>query len=182
MILKKINEDLKKGNYDDILFSDEARFGTNTKLGYGWFKKGERPRVKIKIGYLSFYIYAAISAITGENFSASFPYVNTHCMNEFLECLSEKYKGKKIALIIDGAGWHKSKTLKIPENIDIFILPPYSPELNPTERFWQFVKQNVFYNKFFEALEPLEKCIETFINSLQNSTIAQICKNKYLDV
>jgi transposase len=83
---------------------------------------------------------------------------------------------------MDGAGWHKSKDLKIPENIDIFLLPPYSPELNPVERFWRYLKQNVLHNRLFETLESLEASLDVFINSLQNFTIVQLCKNNYLNV
>jgi transposase len=164
------------------LFGDEARFGNNSKLGYGWFKKDERPCLKVKIGYLSFYIYAAISIKTGENFSIQLPYVNTESMNVFLENLSKNYPGKKIAFIIDGAGWHRSKDLKIPENIDIFLLPPYSPELNPVERFWEHVKQNVLRNKLFESSEPLELATEAFFNSLSNRNVLQICNVNYWDI
>jgi transposase len=152
------------------------------KLGYGWFKKGERPRLKVKIGYLSFYVYTAISIKTGENFSLQLPYVNTESMNVFLENLSKNYSGKKIAPILDGAGWHRSKDLKVPENIDIFLLPPYSPELNPVERFWAYVKQNALRNRLFESLEPLELSAENFINSLQNCKVLQICNANYLDI
>jgi transposase len=164
------------------LFGDESRFGTRTQIGYGWFKKNERTTVKVNIGYLAFYIYTAISAITGEHFSAKFPNVDTDCMNAFLENLSKHYEGKRIALIIDGAGWHKSKDLKTPKNIDIFLLPPYSPELNPVERFWAFVKQNILRNRLFESLTELQLNLEKFICSLQNSTIAQICKVNYMDI
>jgi transposase len=173
---------LKAENDDDLLFGDEARFGNNSKLGYGWFKKGTRPRVKIKIGYLSFYIYAAISIKTGEHFAAQFPDVDTACMNGFLKDLSENYVEKKIALIIDGAGWHKSKKLKIPENIDIFLLPPYSPELNPAERLWEHVKKNTLYNRLFETLKHLEYAVEAFMRSLQKSTILQLCNLTYLTI
>jgi transposase len=131
---------------------------------------------------LSFYIYAAISIKTGENINVRLPYVNTESMNVFLENLSKNYQGKKIAFIIDGAGWHKSKDLKVPENIDIFLLPPYSPELNPVERFWGYIKQNVLRNKLFESLEPLELAAENFINSLQNCRVLQICNIDYLDI
>jgi transposase len=64
-------------------------------------------------------------------------------MNEFLKILSENYQGQRIAIIMDGAGWYRSKNLKIPENIDIFLLPPCLPELNPVERFWRYLKQNM---------------------------------------
>ncbi|GHT92573.1 hypothetical protein FACS1894122_06590 [Alphaproteobacteria bacterium] len=118
--LKKINEELKKKPYDAILFSDEARFGTRTKIGHGWFKKGVRTLGKVNIGYKAFYVYTAIDAKTGSNFSTGFPHVDTATMNIFLQEFSKIYEGLTIALIIDGAGWHKSDDLEIPENIDIF--------------------------------------------------------------
>jgi len=100
------------------LFSDESRFGNRTQIGYGWFKKNERTTVKVDIGYLAFYIYAAISAITGKQFSAKLLDVDTECMNTFLEDFSKHYEGKKIALIIGEAGWYKSKRLKVHKNIN----------------------------------------------------------------
>ena len=159
---------MKKKDYDDVLFFDEARFGTHTKIGYGWFPKGKRTPVKVKIGYKAFYVYGAVSAKNGSNFSVSFPNVNTENMNAFLEILSRNYQNRKIAIIMDGAGWHKSKDLKVPANIDIFLLPPYSPELNPVERFWQYLKRNVLHNKVFESLEETEESIQTFLNCLQD--------------
>jgi transposase len=173
---------LKKKDYDDVLFFDEARFGTHSQTGYGWFKKGERTPVKVKIGYKSFYVYGAVSAKTGSNYSVKMPNVDTECLNAYLENLSKKYEGKKIAAIMDGAGWHKSKNLKIPDNIDIFILPPYSPELNPVERFWQYLKQNILHNRLYETLEEIELELQTFLSSLQNHAIAKLCGNNYLDI
>ncbi|MDR1236314.1 MAG: transposase [Holosporaceae bacterium] len=55
----------------------------------------------------STYVYGAVSAKTGSNYSASFPNVNTECMNDFLKRLSKHYQEKKIAIIMDGAGWHR---------------------------------------------------------------------------
>ncbi|MDR2067442.1 MAG: transposase [Holosporaceae bacterium] len=94
--------------------------------------------------------------------------------------LSECYSGQKIAIIMDGAGWHRSKGLKTPENTDIFLLPPYSPELNPVERFCGHLKKNVLHNRLFESLEEIENSLQTFLDGLQNNTIAQLCKNNYL--
>jgi transposase len=48
---------------------------------------------------------------------------------------------------MDSAGWHRSKNLKIPQNIEIVFLPPYSPELNPVEKLWQYIKSNTIENK-----------------------------------
>ena len=179
---KKINLELKKTDYDEVLFFDEARFGTHTKIGYGWFKKGERTPVEVKIGYKAFYVYSAVSAKNGSNLIIKFPSVDTICMNVFLSELSKKYENSKIAFIMDGAGWHKSKDLKVPENIDVFLLPPYSPELNPVERFWRYLKENVLHNKLFNTLEEIEESLQSFISSLENHIVAQICNNNYLDI
>ena len=83
---------------------------------------------------------------------------------------------------MDRAGWHRSKSLEIPKNITIFFLPPYSPELNPVERLWLHLKQNVLHNKMFESLEKLEDDLKNFINSLNVTTIIQICNNNCSDV
>jgi transposase len=134
----------------------------------------------VKIGYKAFYVYGAVSAKTGSNYSASFSKANTECMNDFLKRLSDHYQNQKIAIIMDGAGWHKSKDLEIPENMDIFLLPPYSPELNPVERLWGYLKQNVLHNRLFDSLDEIEESLQTFLDDLQDSIIAQLCNNNYL--
>jgi len=58
-------------------------------------------------------------------------------------------------LIMDGAGWHRSGALNIPENLSILFLPPYSPELNPTENIWQFLRQTYLSNRVFENWEAI---------------------------
>lgn len=119
---------------------DEARFGTHSKQGHGWFPTGKRSRVRVKLGFKNFYVYSSVEPKVGESFSLILPKVNTDHMNIYLESLSQKYKDEKINLVMDGAGWHKSKKLIVPENIIIIHLPPYSPELNPVERFWLHIK------------------------------------------
>ena len=120
---------------------DEARFGTHPKTGHGWFVTGKRSSVKVKLGFKNFYVYGSVEPASGETFSLILPKVNTECMNLFLRKKSECYPDDKILIIMDGAGWHKSKNLIVPENIEILHLPPYSPELNPVERLWQHIKK-----------------------------------------
>jgi transposase len=68
------------------------------------------------------------------------PYVNTGCLNLFLSEMSKNLGSLEIILVMDGAGWHKSKDLNVPWNIQIIYLPPYCPELNPVERLWNYIK------------------------------------------
>lgn len=69
----------------EIYFFDELRFGTHSKLGHGWFKKGIRTLVKVKIGRQNFYLYSAVNSRTCENCNLFAPHVHTDCINILLE-------------------------------------------------------------------------------------------------
>jgi transposase len=136
----------------------------------------------LKIGYQNFYLYSAVNSNDGSNFNLILPKVDTNHMNVFLDELSKEYSSDRIALIMDGAGWHKSKTLKIPDNITIFYLPPYSPELNPVERLWLYIKNNILSNKIYKTLADLEKVLCEFILELENIVVKSICTASYLSI
>lgn len=111
---------------------------------------------------------------TGREVSLIMPYVNTECMNIYLQYLAQEITGK-FTLIMDGAGWHKSKDLKVPDNISILLLPPYSPELNPVERLWEFIKSKVLKNKVYDDLSDLEDKLCEFIRGMSGEDIKSIC-------
>lgn len=163
----------------DIFFFDESRFGTQSIVGYSWFQKNQPAVVKKKCGYENTYLYSATNHVTGRHFTLEFPFVNTDCMNIFLKEMSFNLK-RKITIIMDNASWHKSKALEIPANIEIIYLPPYSPELNPVERLWLYIKQKVMKNRVFENLEQLSIEIGGFIKNLSNDVIKSVCGCGYL--
>jgi len=180
--LKKNLTNIIKQSTKKIFFFDEARFGTHSKVGHGWFIKGSRTMVKVKLGFKNFYLYSAVEVGSGSNFTLHLPYVNTECMQLFLNKFSEELHGECVTIIMDGAGWHTSKTLIVPSNIEIIYLPPYSPELNPVERLWLYIKKAVLYNKIYDTLEELENVVAEFITNLQNHTIIKICNYNYMHV
>ncbi|CAI3513624.1 IS630 family transposase [Enterococcus cecorum] len=97
-------------------------------------------------------------------------------MNEFLKRLSREFKEDYLILIMDNAVWHKSKTLNIPENIELMFIPPYIPELNPIEQIWKEIREKVFANEVFPTLEHvIDRLCET-INNLTNEVVKSICK------
>ena len=136
-----------------LFFFDESRFGTHSKAGHGWFKKGERTSVQVKLGFQNFYIYSAVNPISGDSFTLKLPNVDTTCMNIFLEEISKEIGESEAVIIMDGAGWHKSKDLVTPKNITIKLLPPYCPELNPVERLWLYIKQNTIRNNTISRIK-----------------------------
>lgn len=101
-------------------------------------------------------------------------------MSLFLAELSKEFNDDIITIIMDGAGWHKAHSLSIPENIQIIYLPPYSPELNPIERLWLYIKKSIMRNKIYETMDDLEQAVSEFLCLITNSTIAQICATDYM--
>ncbi len=172
---KKISMELLASIQKKSYFS--LRFGTHSKVGHGWFKKGTRTRVKIKLGRHNFYLYSAVNPENGESSSLLAPNVNTDCMNVFLEQMSQYLRTRKAFLVMDCASWHKSKNLKVPKNIEIIYLPPYLPEFNPVERY---IKQNILRNKIYDTIALLESTLCKFLTSLASSTIKQLCYVSYL--
>ena len=164
----------------ELFCFDEARFGTHSKLGHGWFPKGSRTGVKVSLGYQNFYVYGAANPTSGKKFILLLPNVNTACMNVFLEEFALELGDKKAIVIMDGAGWHKSKDLLVPKNIIPVFLPAYSPELNPIERLWLHIKHHVIRNRIYESVSKLEDEVCAFINNLDLQTVSSICALNYL--
>ena len=145
-LLKKLHKLASVHPETVVFFFDEGRFGLQPITGKRWGLKGTRPTVAVQTGYESFYMYSAVSPATGEDVSLFLPWINTAMMNVFFEAMQEALNGRNCLLVLDQAGWHKSQGLLVPENIELVYLPPYSPELNPVERLWQWLKRHSLRN------------------------------------
>ena len=58
-------------------------------------------------------------------------------------------------VILDQAGWHSAKDLKVPDNITLLPLPPRCPELNPVENIWQYLRGNWLSNRVFKSHDDI---------------------------
>jgi transposase len=132
---------------------DEGRFGRVNIPKSSWAPMGTRPNVAKQVVRQSFYVYCAVAPMLGKISSLILPFGNTEMMNLFLENVSYDFKEHTIIMQVDGAGWHRSKDLKIPENIYFIQQPPYSPEVNPTEHIWDELREKYLFNKIFNSLE-----------------------------
>jgi transposase len=84
------------------------------------------------------------------------PFANTAAMQMHLEEISEIVAAKAHAVVLmDRAGWHRADKLKVPENLTIILLPSRSPELNPVENIWQYLRQNWLSNRVFEDYDAI---------------------------
>ena len=101
-------------------------------------------------------------------------------MNVFLEELSRTCRDDLIVMVCDGAAWHKSKAMQIPDNIRILHIPPYTPEMNPMEQIWRELRTQGFRNEVFATLDKvMERLCET-INSLTPETIISITLREWI--
>lgn len=144
-------------------FQDEATFGRINKTGAAWAPKEIRPIVKIQKVRQFLHAFSVVFPHTGENFSLIMPVMTAEAMDIFLSNLSEQYKGNRCILITDQAPWHTKALHTKYDNIRIIELPPYSPELNPTENFWDHIRENFFKNQCFSSIDHVEdRLIEAF--------------------
>ena len=124
------------------------------------------------------YVFSAVCPLEGESYSLISPVCNTAAMNELLKGLSKTYPAEELLLFADSAGWHKSKELEKPANIHLELLPPYSPELNPTEHLWDYIReQKAFNNHSFDSLDAMENHLEKALNALhhEKNYIKSLC-------
>lgn len=157
-----------------LMFEDEAGFGRINKPKYCWCFPGFRPTVPCHHIREYRYAYGAVEPITGDSFFLVLPYSNTVCMNLFLQKLSETYPEDWILLVCDGAAWHKSKTLNIPQNIKLFFLPPATPEMNPIEQIWKEIRKRGFRNEIFGTLDKVIDRLCDTICSLSHHAVKSI--------
>ena len=161
------------------MFYDESRFGLITDIGRKWTIKGIKPIISYQQKYEYIYLYQATDIKSGDDFSMFMSHLDTISLNEYLKQLSEKFKNEKIVLIMDNASFHKSKKLKIPNNIKIEYIPPYSPELNPQERRFEDIKK-FLKNKLFNTLDELEDKITQILFSYTKKHIKSLVFYPYL--
>ena len=120
-----------------------ARVGQQGTLTRVWAKRGSRPRAPRDTRYEWTCRFGAVCPGRGTAAGLILPFVNTAAMNAHLAEIARMVEpGAHAILVLDGAGWHSSKTLAVPDNISLLPLPPYSPELNPVENLWQFLRAN----------------------------------------
>ena len=141
-------------------FQDEARIGQKNLITRRWGRRGTRPRAPHDQRTKWAYIFGAICPAEGKGVALVMPYADTEAMQAHLAEISAAVApGAHAVLILDQAGWHMSNHLAVPENITLLALPPRSPELNPVENLWQFMRDNWLSNRVFQSYEDIvEHC------------------------
>ncbi len=140
----------------EIWFQDEARLGQKNGRVRLWAKTGSRPRLPADQRYENAYLFGAICPRRGTGAALMLPRANTGAMQLHLDEISRNVAAKAHAVVLmDRAGWHMTDKLEVPKNLSIILLPSRSPELNPVENVWQYLRQNWLSNRVFESYDDI---------------------------
>ena len=150
--MAEVRSRLAPGTAVEVWFQDEMRVGQKNKLTYRWARKGSRPRATHDQRTQSTYVFGAVCPDRGTGAALVLPVCNREAMQLHVNEIATKIAPDAHAiLILDQAGWHGAKSLRVPPNISLLPLPPRAPELNSQENIWQFMRQNWLPNRVFKC-------------------------------
>jgi hypothetical protein len=141
----------------ELWCEDEARLGLKPVARRVWALKGCRPKSCGRQRFQSLYVYGFARPATGRNLCLFLPKANAELMGEALAEFARwaDPEGKKVlVLLVDNAGGHVAKALKVPANVRLYPLPPCTPELQPAEHLWPLVRE-ALANRDFDHLVGL---------------------------
>jgi len=135
--------------------------------------------VKYQHAFKNTYLYGSFSPINGHSFVFEIEGTTSEIFYQYLKEFSLYNPTELKIIIIDNAGFHSLKKYEIPKNIKLIRIPPYSPELNPSEKIWAYIKQS-YKNKVFENLENVKQWLHKFVkNELHKDRVMSITHNSF---
>jgi putative transposase len=163
-----------------VLFEDEASFGRISQPEYCWvFGKGRPVVPAVRVRQYR-YFFGAVEPRTGEFFYDVYERCSTESYNDYLAKLSRHYKDCLVPLVGDGASWHTSKSLVVPENIRFYKLPAYTPEMNPAEQCWREIRTSGFKNRIFATIADVVSNFADTVRSISRNVFRSITLRTWL--
>jgi transposase len=174
--------DAHPGKRVEVWVQDEARIGQQGTLTRVWAERGSRPTAVRQTEYEWAYLFAAVNPLTGVSSALITPTVNTHYMNKHLQFISREVGADAhVVLVLDQAGWHVAKALRVPKNITLHHLPPYSPELNGAERIWDYLRSHYLSNRIYQDYDELFEAIKTAWNRLDEARLKSLTHTEWIE-
>lgn len=165
-----------------MYFQDEARFGLKTFIGYCLSTIGVRPKVKYQHKFANTYLWGSYSPINGNSFVWEINGVDSSIFESYLKEFSKQDPREFKIVVMDNAGFHSCQNIEIPENIYLLRIPPYTPELNPCEQIWQYIKKR-FKNKQFDNMNVLKNWLHNMVCDMDRDLIKSIVSNhNYIEI
>ena len=152
---------------------DESRMGLHTIKRRKLTGSGIKPQEKVQWDFIYLWLYGAVEPLTGEGFFYEFTHLDTVCFEKFLELFASKYPLDLHMIQVDNGGFHNSLNLSIPENVILLFQPAYSPEVNPIERLWGYIKEQLKWLRF-ERIEELRSVVQKELKNLTKEVITSL--------
>ena len=149
------------------------RVGLMSKSGRVITAPGVKPIALEQWERENFWVYGVVEPVAGGHLCCEYPHLNAEHFQTFLDHVSKWLGESKALMQMDRAKAHRAKALLWPENIIPIFQPPYSPELNPAERFWQHLKSEL-KGKCFECLDKLRTHLWDVVENLTDNEIASL--------
>nr|WP_087035576.1 IS630 family transposase [Oceanisphaera profunda] len=169
----------------DVWFQDEARFGQQNTTTRLWAKRGSRPRAVQQQQFEYAYLFGAVCPATGATEALLSPVVNREMMKVHLALISARTEpGRHAVVIMDGAGWHTAECANAFSNLTMIKLPPYSPELNPIEQVWSWLRQHTLANRCFndynDIIDACTSAWQHFITDVDR--VKSLCHRSWINL
>lgn len=184
-------EELKQGlpENETICFMDGVHPTHNVQPAYGWIKKGVRKEIPGNGGRSRLNLSGVVDIISHKVFIQEDEMLNAEATMSFLRKLEENYPTKtKIHLFCDNARYYRNKAVTEylkRSKIELHFLPPYSPNLNPIERLWKWMKERVIYNTYYREFEDFKSAVFGFFEVLSTlgaeSVLGQCFRSRVRD-
>jgi hypothetical protein len=153
---------------------DESRFGLKTLTGRLITLRGVKPQGWMSWRRETVYLYGVVEPATGESFFWEFSHLDTVCFQTFVDLFAQQYPDTLNLMQLDNGAFHATATLRWPANVVPVFQPPHSPQLNPIERLWEYLKQRLQWQSF-ASLEDLRLKLESLLAELSPAIIASLC-------
>lgn len=137
-----------------------------------------KPISRVQHVFESYYLYGAVEPTTGASCFLELPRLDAECFQLFLNHLAAQYPHSRNILLLDNGAFHKAQGLRLPPNVLLLFLPPYSPELNPIERVWQHVKAPLA-GTLFPTLRKLRNRVATLLRDLAPAQLQSLTGYPY---
>jgi transposase len=167
-----------------IYFQDESRFGQQGTTTNVWAKRGSRPTATRQTEYEYLRALGAVCPETGHAEGLLSPQLKAKIVGEFLAQFARTVPTDEHAVMLwDGAGFHASKQLRLPDNVTVVTLPAYSPELDPIENLWHYLKSHCWSNRAYDDYDALEQAaVDAWRKvALDAELMKTVCAAPYLE-
>jgi transposase len=156
-----------------LLYTDETHIRSYQALRATWAEVGKQKQIPTYRHHASVTLFGAVNVLNGKVITQQALACNTESFLEFVKRILQTYQGKYVLLVLDNARIHHAKQVQEflrehEDQIMFFFLPPYSPQLNPIERLWKWLKESVIANRFHKDIYAIEQSVNSFLEYIEH--------------